>query len=217
MNLKEAFRFQNKLNSLMEEAQGILNRDSNITTVKTTYLRKKVYDSAENETLEDNPSIEFAGKINEVVKFIIYLMEEREKLSKAIHAAKEKLPIDMDSEVGLNAKRQEIAKVFKRMADVRNSELLINGGGTGYRFNQEGNQVTYRCDVKRVTTINFDRKAVRNAAAEMTRRSDAVSGELDRCLVNSEVEYETPFDVNDGFADVFGSYAGIKEDEQAEE
>lgn len=27
MNLKEAFRFQNKLGSLMEEAQGILSRD----------------------------------------------------------------------------------------------------------------------------------------------------------------------------------------------
>lgn len=96
----------------------------------------------------------------------------------------------MDSEVGLNAKRQEIARVLKRMADVRNSEVLINGGGTGYRFNQEGNQVTYRCDVKRVTTINFDRKVVRNFAVEMNRRVDAVSAELDRCLVNSEVAYE---------------------------
>lgn len=112
----------------------------------------------------------------------------------------------MDSEVGLNAKRQEIVRVFKHMTDVRNAEVVINGGGTGYRFNQEGNQVTYRCDVKRVTTINFDRKVVRNLAAEMNRRADLISAELDRCMVNSEVAYEAPFDVNDSFSEIFGAF-----------
>ena len=207
MNLKEAFRFQNKLGTLMDEAQGILGREANITKVENTYLRQKVYDGAENETVVDTPPTEFADRITDVVKFVMHLMGQREKLSKAIHAAKNAQPIDMDSEVGLNAKRQEIARVLKRMADVRNSEVLINGGGTGYRFNQEGNQVTYRCDVKRVTTINFDRKVVRNFAADMNRRADAVSAELDRCLVNSEVAYEAPFDVNDSFAEIFSAFA----------
>ena len=144
MNLKEAFRYQNKLGSLMDEAQSILGRDGNITKVENTYLRKKVFDGAENETVIDTPPTEFADKITEIVRFLMYLMEQREVLSKAIHAAKNALPIDMDSEVGLNAKRQEIARVLKRMSDVRSSEVVINGGGTGYRFNQEGNQVTYR-------------------------------------------------------------------------
>jgi len=206
MNLKEAFRFQNKLGTLMEEAERILNNEANITKVESTYLRRKVFDGAENETVVDTPPTEFAEDITGLVRFLIYLMDQREKLSKAIHAAKSALPIDMDSEVGLNAKRQEIARVLKRMADVRNSEVLISGGGTGYRFNQEGNQVVYRCDVKRVTTINFDRKAVKNYAAEMNRRADAVSSELDRCMVNSEVAYEAPFDVNDSFAEVFEAF-----------
>ena len=207
MNLKEAFRFQNKLGILMDEARLILSQEDNITKVENTYLRKKVFDGAENETVVDIPPTEFADRITDVVRFVMYLMEQREKLSRAIHAAKNALPIDMDSEVGLNARRQEIARVLKRMADVRNSEILINGGGTGYRFNQEGNQVTYRCDVKRVTTINFDRKVVRNFAAEMNRRADAVSAELDRCLVNSEVAYEAPFDANDSFAEIFSAFS----------
>lgn len=207
MNLKEAFRFQNKLSALMDEAQSILSLDSNITKVENTFLRRKVFEGAENETVVDTPPTEFADQITELVSFLVYLMAQREALCKAIHAAKNNLPIDMDSEVGLNAKRQEIARVLKRMADVRNSEVVINDGGTGYRFNQEGNQVTYRCDVKRVTTINFDRKAVRNAAAELTRKADAVSSELDRCLVNSTVSYEAPFDVNDSFAEIFTTFA----------
>lgn len=207
MNLKEAFRFQNKLGALMDEAQSILSLESNITKVENTFLRRKVFEGAENETVVDTPPTEFADRITELVSFLVYLMAQREALCKAIHAAKNSLPIDMDSEVGLNAKRQEIARVLKRMADVRNSEVVINDGGTGYRFNQEGNQVTYRCDVKRVTTINFDRKAVRNAAAELTRKADAVSSELDRCLVNSTVSYEAPFDVNDSFAEIFTTFA----------
>ena len=207
MNLKEAFRFQNKLGSLMEEAQGILSRDANITGVENTYLRKKVFDGAENETVVDTPPTEFADRITDIVRFLVFLMEQREALSKAIRVAKNALPIDMDSEVGLNAKRQEIVRVFKHMTDVRNAEVVINGGGTGYRFNQEGNQVTYRCDVKRVTTINFDRKVVRNLAAEMNRRADLISAELDRCMVNSEVAYEAPFDVNDSFSEIFDAFA----------
>ena len=41
----------------------------------------------------------------------------------------------------------------------------------------------------------------------MNRKADAVSSELDRCLVNSEVSYEAPFDVNDSFAEIFGAFA----------
>ena len=36
MNLKDAFRFQNQLQSLMSEAEGILLDDRNITEVKVT-------------------------------------------------------------------------------------------------------------------------------------------------------------------------------------
>ena len=39
MNLKEAFRYQNKLQSFMDEAQEILNHESNVTKVENTYLR----------------------------------------------------------------------------------------------------------------------------------------------------------------------------------
>lgn len=35
MNLKEAFRYQNKLQALLDEAQGILDCDANVTKVAT--------------------------------------------------------------------------------------------------------------------------------------------------------------------------------------
>ncbi|HWP79041.1 MAG TPA: hypothetical protein VN446_00210 [Candidatus Acidoferrum sp.] len=207
MNLKEAFRFQNKLQALMEEAQAILSRDQNVTRVQNTYLRKKVMAEAEDETTVEVPATEYADRITDVAYFLLSLFTERELLAKAIRAAKDALPIDMDGEISLNGKRREIVRLFRHMADLRSSEVVIPGGGTGYRFNAEGNQVPYRCDVRRVITINFDRNKIRKSALDMDRKSDLVSAELDSCLINSHVDYNASFNVNSSFSEVFEAYA----------
>ena len=112
----------------------------------------------------------------------------------------------MDSAVSLNATRQSIARTFKRMNDLRNSEQTITGGGTGYRFNAEGNQISYRCDVRRVTTINYDRKVIRAALGRLNQKADETSTKIDLCLVTSKVDYAPPFDVNASFAEAFETY-----------
>ena len=212
MNLKEAFRFQNKLQSMMDEAQSILGSTANITKVQNTYLRKKVMTEAENETTIDAPATEYSEQITLVAEFLLHLLSEREKLSVAIFQAKAglNLPAGLDGEVSLNSKRQEVAGLFRRMAGLRSSEVLIPNGGTGYRFNNEGNQVSYRCDVKRVTTINFDRNKIRKMCGDLSKKSDEVSAALDSVLVNTQVEYTVPFDVNDTFAEAFEAFTGDK-------
>ena len=212
MNLKEAFRFQNKLQSMMDEAQSILGSTANITKVQNTYLRKKVMPEAENETTIDAPATEYSEQITLVAEFLLHLLSEREKLSVAIFQAKAglNLPAGLDGEVSLNNKRQEVAGLFRRIAGLRSSEVLIPNGGTGYRFNNEGNQVSYRCDVKRVTTINFDRNKIRKMCGDLSKKSDEVSASLDFVLVNTQVEYTVPFDVNDTFAEAFEAFAGDK-------
>ena len=212
MNLKEAFRFQNKLQSMMDEAQSILGSTANITKVQNTYLRKKMMPEAENETTIDAPATEYSEQITLVAEFLLHLLSEREKLSVAIFHAKAglDLPAGLDGEVSLNSKRQEVAGLFRRMAGLRSSEVLISNGGTGYRFNNEGNQVSYRCDVKRVTTINFDRNKIRKMCGDLSKKADEVSAALDSVLVNTQVEYTVPFDVNDTFAEAFEAFAGDK-------
>ena len=212
MNLKEAFRFQNKLQSMMDEAQSILGSTANITKVQNTYLRKKVMTEAENETTIDAPATEYSEQITLVAEFLLHLLSEREKLSVAIFQAKAglNLPAGLDGEVSLNSKRQEVAGLFRRMAGLRSSEVLIPNGGTGYRFNNEGNQVSYRCDVKRVTTINFDRNKIRKMCGDLSKKADEVSAALDSVMVNTQVEYTVPFDVNDTFAEAFEEFAGDK-------
>ena len=206
MNLKEAFRFQNKLQSLMDEAERILADDRNITQVKVTALYKKAMPEQENETTVEPAPSEYADHIDAVAAFLLHLLGEREKLSRAIRAAKERQEMDMDSEVSLNSTRQSLASFFRHVVDLRNSEKLLPGGATGYRFNAEGNQVPFRCDAKRVVTIHYDRNRVRSYLKQLTEKSDQVSAQLDRCLINSQVDYDAPFDVNDSFAAVFGDY-----------
>lgn len=206
MNLKEAFRYQNKLQFFMDTAQMILERDANVTKVENTYLRHKVMTEAEDETVVMPAETEYFEQITDIAKFLMYLLGQKEALSAAIRKAKDALDIDMDGEVSLNAARQNIAKTFKRMNDLRNSEQIISNGGTGYRFNAEGNQVTYRCDVKRVTTINYDRKLIRGELNKLNKASDETSAKLDLCMVTSAVDYQPPFDVNDSFADAFEQY-----------
>ena len=103
MNLKEAFRYQNKLQKLMDEAQSILFHDRNVVKVENTTLRHKVNPEAEDETSLDLPETEYADKITEVAVFLMYLLGERERLSRAIRAAKQSMDMDFDGEVSLNA------------------------------------------------------------------------------------------------------------------
>ena len=154
MNLKDAFRAQNKLQILMEKASEILQDRDNVLIVTTTNLRSKIMPEAEDTVVVVRPPSEYAGHINQVADFLMFLMTEREKLSAAIHDAKMRLPLDMDSETGLNRARQDLADTFRRMTALRNGEVLLADAGVGYRFNGEGNQVSYRCDAKEVTTIN---------------------------------------------------------------
>lgn len=202
MNLKEAFRYQNKIERLMGEAKDILSRERNVTKVENTSLRHKVNPDATDETTLELPETEYADQITEIAVFLMFLLDEREKLSRSIREAKKTMDIDFDGEVSLNAKRQTIADVFRRMSEIRCSEKLHPNMGVGYKFNAEGNQVSYRCDLKTVTTINFDRNKVRAYAAGLSKKADLISAELDKSMVNTEVDYESPFDVNDTFAEV---------------
>ena len=211
MNLKEAFRFQNKLQSLMDEAQMILNDDSNVTRVENTYLRHKVMAEAADETVRVVSDSDYYEHITQLAQFLMYLLNEKAHLSAAIRKAKSALDVDMDSEVSLNAIRQSISRTFKHMNDLRSSERIISNGGVGYRFNADGNQVTYKCDVKRVTTINFDRNVIRKNLERLNKTADETSAKLDLCLVTSIVDYDPPFDVNSSFSeavDVFADKAG---------
>lgn len=66
MNLKDAFRAQNKLQALMDEAGDILQDRDNTLRVTTTHLRSKVMPEAQDAVIEDAAPSEYAEHINQV-------------------------------------------------------------------------------------------------------------------------------------------------------
>ena len=74
MNLKEAFRYQNKLQGLLDECRNILSNDRNTTKTQSTYLRKKVMEGAENEEVVEAAPSEYADRINDIVEMMMYLL-----------------------------------------------------------------------------------------------------------------------------------------------
>ena len=206
MNLKEAFRCQNKLQSLMYDAEEILRNRANITKVTSTNLRHKVMPEMTDETVVEIPESEYSGRITDVALFLVFLLEAKTALAAAIRKSKDQLDIDMDSETGLNSARQRIAGIFRTMNSLRASERTIANGGTGYRFTADGNQVTYRCDVRRVSSINIDRYVIRAELVKLDRAADETSAKLALCTVTAAVDYAPPFDVNADFADAIGTF-----------
>ena len=206
MNLKEAFRFQNKLEGFLSSASDILSDKNYVTKTKRTYLYKKADPNAENQTIVDNYDEMYNDHVNELIAFSMYLLDQKIELTSKINECKKNLNIDLDGEISLNRNRQELANLFRMMARIKSSEVCETNAGTGYRFNNEGNQVSYRCDVEVVTTINFDRNAVRKYASRISEKSDTISTEIDKCLVESTVNYNPPFDVNSSFEDIFEEY-----------
>ncbi len=206
MNLKEAFRYQNKLNDVLGKTQMFLNDSSYITTTKKTYLYKKANPEAENETVLIENDFDYSDNINDLIEFSMYLIEQKKKLLLKICECKKNLPIDLDGEVSLNRYRQNLSRVLRGMNETKSSEKVDTNAGVGYRFNNEGNQVSYRCDVETVTTINFDRKLTRKYSMQLSEQADKISVDVDKCLIDSVVDYTPPFDVNCTFEEIFEDY-----------
>lgn len=82
----------------MCEATSILQDQRNIVKVKTTHLRSKVMPDAQDAVVEEVAPSEYAGHANEVAAFLMSLLEEREKLCKAIRTAKSSLNLDIIDE-----------------------------------------------------------------------------------------------------------------------
>lgn len=211
MNLKEAFRYQNKLSAVIGTAQNHLNNFSYVTKIKETHLRSQVMSDVADETQYIQNADELhLPPVNVMIDFLLEALHYKEQLSQAIYIAKSHQDFDLDGATALNTQRQEIARTLRSLSSLHASEELLRGEGSGYRFNQEGNQVIYRCDLRRVTTIDYDRIKVRKAAAQIDQIADDISAQIDRYLIETIVDFQPPFDVNASFTEIIEDYAATR-------
>ena len=204
MNLKEAFQAQNKLEKLFSFASGYLDDEKNLISVTEKHFRSKAAEGQPDEKI--NIVVEDKFPPDKVIDFLLVLIDEREKLAKAIHAAKSSMQFDLDSAVDVNKKRHAAVATLRELRQFKSSSLLEKNAGVGYVFNKEGNQVTYRYDIERVKAIDFDRNRVRELIKKLQAKADKVSNEIDAALISTTVDYEFPFDVNAGNLEVIEDF-----------
>ena len=186
MILKEAFRMQNKLTSLIAEAQLLLVRGGITTKVTETHLRQKANPNAENETIEVKKDTDYEA--NRVIKMLMELMDEKNVLSQKISDAKRGSAKDLDMLVANNKAKQNVLRTLNDLVDLKANERTLPG--RGYLINGEGNQTAYSYDVQRVEEIDFDRNVVRGIVKRLRQEIDETSSAIDVANVTIDDAYE---------------------------
>lgn len=206
MNLKESFRYQNFLNGMIIEAGTSLTTTSHCLTTTKTHLRHKVNESAAD--MEETVDVGEFPANDDVLDLMLFLIGEREKLTTAIGAAKATIGFDLDAAVETNKSRQQACRNISGMLRTKASKRIERG--TDYKFNAEGNQTPYYYDVEVVTTEAFDRDKAKEAVRTLISKADETSAAIDSAMINTQVEYKPPFNVNDTFEDVVAEFLAKK-------
>lgn len=210
MNLKEAFFAQKQLNGLFDHFTTYLRNSANLLTVEEKHFRSKTVEGQPDEILDVTDYDRKIYKPDQVVDFLLVVLEEREKLDRAIHTAKAQMNFDLDTAVDLNKKRRALSVALRIMRTEKSSSILRKNGGTGYIFNNEGNQTTYRYDVETVKTIDFDRNKIRGVLAKILDEADKLSPEIEDVLTTTTVDYVWPFSSHAAAAEIFEDFYASK-------
>ena len=211
MNLKEAFRYQNYINTLIDKTVSYLCSDSIILNTKEEHLKSKDNPDVEDEVVDKTKERTIPYSANSLVDFYDHLIDTKKILNDAIKEAKAKTDIDIDSEIANNKVRQRAADTFLYMAAKRPSELKSTGSAK--KFNAEGNQVSYYYDINIVKTIDFDRNKVRALGRKYKEEADRYSSEIEKAMLEDIVSYYPEYMIGDSFDDAICSTLKIDLDD----
>lgn len=202
MNLKESYRYANYLDGLLSTAYTYLRNKGFVTTTVEEHLRKQSNPDVENETIEVQKPFDVEFKPNQVIDFVVRVLNEKDKLSDAIAEAKSTTEINIDNAISMNKKKQAFVSVLNGIADIKPSEIKTTS--KSYKFDINGEQKPYVYDVNRKTSIDFDRTDVRNLIKKYLKETDEISAKLDLIEITTQVDFVPAFDVNSKFEELVG-------------
>ena len=202
MNLKESYRYANYLDGLLSTAYTYLRNKGFVTTTVEEHLRKQSNPDVENETIEVQKPFDVEFKPNDVIDFVVKVIEEKEKLSESITKAKNTTDVNIDNAIAMNKKKQGFVSVLNGIADIKPSEIKTTS--KSYKFDINGEQKPYVYDVNRKTSINFDRNDVRNLIKKYLKETDEISAKLDLIEITTQVDFTPTWDVNEKFEELVG-------------
>ena len=202
--LREAFRYQNFLESLIQSCDSYLRNSNNTMKVVEEHLRSKVMPEAQDEKKDNIADRSLAVSADTLIDFMFRVYLEKESLSNAINDAKNQHCADMDMSMALNKTRQRIVDRLKSVAALKSRKVTTRG--SAYCFNNDGNQVEYYYDIEVTSVPEFDRSKVKKLIQEMASKSDKISTRIDYYLTSVPVNFEPVFDINSSFEELAEEY-----------
>lgn len=202
MNLKESYRYTNYLDGLLSAAYTYLRNKGFVTTTVEEHLRKQSNPDVENEIIEVQKPFDVEFSPNDVIDFVVKVIEEKEKLSESIAKAKSTTDVNIDNAIAMNKKKQGFVSVLNGIADIKPSETKTTA--KGYKFDINCEQKPYVYDVKRKTSIDFDRTDVRNLIKKYLKETDEISAKLDLIEIITQVDFIPKWNINEKFEELVG-------------
>lgn len=198
MNLKESFRYQNFLDSMLGYAVRSISISTHCLTVTKTHLRNKA--NPEVSDVKEVVEVEKFFKNDDVLAFMNLLVEEKVALTQKISEAKASIAeLDLDAAIESNKFRQQVSSAIRAM--LKHVPRKTIEQGRDYKFNVEGNQTPYYYDIEVESVEAYDKDAAKGLMRDMIATADTNSTLIDAALINTKVDYEPKFDVNNSFED----------------
>ena len=209
ITLKEAFRYQNYLDRLLNEAMCYLRRRDNVMETVEEHMRSKFNEAGHDETKSNKEDRETNIPVDTIVDFACTIYKEKATLSKKINDAKNQHCNTMDLDISLNKLRQSMMSLFKDMNSFNDRKVVLRGAGTDYCFNGEGNQVPYKYDVSSETKADFSRKKLRDIIAKYSEEANKVSNTIDYWRSSVPVDHNPMFDGESTFMELLAEYNDV--------
>ncbi len=202
MNLKESFRYQNFLDKMMRDACYSIQNSEHAFIVTKVHNKNKANPDATD--LSEVVEVDEFVPNDDVIRFMQWLIGEREKLTKAISAAKVAVGFDIDAAVETNKFRQSANLAVKRMLGLRGTKRTERG--QDYKFNAEDNQMPYYYEIEVTSAEAYNKADAKEFMRSVISDADKVSADIDSAMINSVVDYVPRFDVNESFEDVMAEF-----------
>lgn len=200
MNLKESYRYANYLDCLLITADTYLRNKGFVTTTEQNHLRSKANPDAQDEIVAVQKPYDVDFKPNDIIDFVVKVINEKEKLFSAIADAKARTEINIDNAVAMNKKKQSFVNTLNSIVSIKSSET--QSMGKDYKFDINNEQKPYSYQIISKTSIDFDRNSVKGLIKKYNKECDEISSKLDEIEITTQVDFTPLFDVNDSFEDL---------------
>lgn len=200
MNLKESYRYANYLDRLLITADTYLRNKGFITSTEQEHLRSKANPDAQDEKIEVQKPYDVDFTPNDIIDFVVKVINEKENLFTAIADAKATTEINIDNAIAMNKKKQSFVNTLNSIVSIKPNET--QSMGKDYKFDINNEQKPYSYQIISKTSIDFDRTSVKGLIKKYNKECDEISSKLDEIEITAQVNFTPLFDVNDSFEDL---------------